>query len=128
MGDLTSYFSKSEFICKCGCGRDNISMELVEKLQRLRVLANRKIVINSGCRCIQHNKDEEGKVDSAHICEGKEGEAADIHISDPVTLWILVQLIFEWKLFTRVGIGKTVLHVDISKTLPGPRIWPYTNK
>ena len=41
MGDLTDNFSRSEFACKCGCGADAISLDLVERLQLLR----RKVIL-----------------------------------------------------------------------------------
>lgn len=128
MGDLTANFDRKEFACKCGCGRDNISMNLVDQLQRLRVLYGKPLGINRGCSCIQHNKDVGGVPDSAHICEGKDGEAADIHIPSPDVLWVLVNMILSWKLFNRIGIGKTLIHVDVSTTLPQNCIWVYTDK
>lgn len=51
MGDLTPHFSRSEFACKCGCGFDHISLELVSKLECLRSIIRQPIIINSGCRC-----------------------------------------------------------------------------
>ena len=128
MGDLTLDFNRSEFRCKCGCGKDNISMALVNKLQQLRVNYGKPLKINSGCRCIKHNAAVGGKSNSAHICEGKEGEAADIHIESAEQLWDLVDLCFSLKIFKRIGIGTTLLHVDVSITNPTPRIWPYTDR
>lgn len=125
MGDISENFDRSEFKCKCGCGRDNISMDLVNKLQRLRNFYGSALVINSGCRCIKHNADEGGKPDSAHICEGKDGEAVDLAIVSGAQLFKLLDHIFFYKLFNRVGIGDHLLHVDISKTLPQDVTWIY---
>ena len=38
MGDLTEHFSRSEFACKCNCGADGISEELVSKLELVRLI------------------------------------------------------------------------------------------
>jgi hypothetical protein len=128
VGDLTKDFNRKEFACKCGCGRDNVSLELVNQLQRLRNEYGKPIVINRGCSCIQHNKDVGGVPDSAHICERKEGEAVDIHIENTYEAFKLIQLSFKWQLFWRIGVGNTLLHLDVSQTLPTPRLWVYKDK
>ena len=128
MGDLTADFDRSEFRCKCGCGNDNVSIELVRRLQQLRSLYGKPLYINSGCRCIKHNAEVGGVPNSAHVSEGKVGEAADISINSTEQMWELVDRIISYNLFKRLGIGKTLLHVDISTILPSPRIWPYTDK
>jgi uncharacterized protein YcbK (DUF882 family) len=128
LGDISQDFNRSEFACKCGCGRDNISLDLVDRLQRLRAITGIPIHINSGCRCIKHNQDQGGKPDSAHICEGKGGEAADIKIEGSIHLFRLISIIFVFNLFNRIGVGKSLLHVDVSKTLPQRVIWNYPDK
>lgn len=116
-------------MCKDGCGKSNISLDLVDRLQRLRTLLGRPIEINSGCRCMAHNIAVGGVSDSAHVCDnGKDGEAADIKITDPILLWAMVNIIFTYNLFDRIGVGKSLLHVDVSKSLPHPRIWVYGDK
>lgn len=128
MGDISLYFDRKEFTCKCGCGRNNISLNLVFELNRLRGFYGKPIYINSGCRCIEHNTDVGGKPNSAHICEGKEGEAVDIKIVSGGQLFTLLGIIYKWQLFKRIGIGTTLLHVDISTVLPSPTVWVYSNK
>lgn len=63
MGDLTKNFSRSEFACNCGCGLDDIEMELVEMLQAARDWLNRPMVVNSGVRCVKYNKAAGGKAE-----------------------------------------------------------------
>lgn len=77
MGDLTKNFSRSEFACKCRCGFDDVSRELVEGLQQLRDLAGKPITVTSACRCPKHNKRVGGVTYSQHIT----GRAADIVIA-----------------------------------------------
>jgi uncharacterized protein YcbK (DUF882 family) len=67
MGDLSENFSKSEFICKCGCGKSYVDLRLVSRLQLIRDIAELSININSGCRCAKHNKVTGGTPNSAHI-------------------------------------------------------------
>lgn len=121
MGDLTANFSRKEFACKCGCKSDNINLELVEKLQRLRNETHIPLVIASGVRCPEHNKKSGGKVNSAHVF----GLATDIRCLDAGTRFRLISSIFYLRLFQRVGIDKTFIHVDIDKTKPNQVIWMY---
>jgi uncharacterized protein YcbK (DUF882 family) len=73
MGDLTENFSRKEFACNCGCGKDNIDLRLVSRLQLIRDITGVKIKVNSGCRCVKHNKESGGTPDSAHL----KGRASD---------------------------------------------------
>lgn len=76
MGDLTANFSRHEFRCKCGCGFDDVSPDLVKGLQQLRDLCGRPVIVNSACRCPEHNRRVGGAAKSRHL----EGKAADIVI------------------------------------------------
>jgi len=57
MKDWSKYpnFDRSEFICKCGCGQEEMDEEFLEKLQNIRVEAGFPFIINSGYRCPDHN-------------------------------------------------------------------------
>jgi hypothetical protein len=121
MGDLSEHFDRSEFACKCGCGKDDVSSDLVFRLERLRGFLRHPIHIHSGVRCEMHNIQMGGKPDSAHLT----GEAADIDCSESHTRWLMKHHIYVWSLFNRVGNGDTFLHVDVSKTLPQEVEWNY---
>ena len=124
MGDLSDNFSRSEFVCKCGCGANHISTVLVERLQRLRNFLRKPIVITSGVRCPTYNASVGGKPDSAHLS----GEAADIACLSGHTRWQMKRIIYFWELFNRVGTGETFLHVDVSIRLPQEVEWTYPSK
>lgn len=85
MGDLSANFSKSEFACHCGCGFDDVSRNLVNALQSLRIALDEPIHILSGCRCKTHNAKVRGKPHSYHLI----GKAADIQIGgiSPASLY-----------------------------------------
>lgn len=51
MGDLSEFFSRSEFACECGCGFDTVDAELLEILIKVRDHFGRRMDISSGCRC-----------------------------------------------------------------------------
>lgn len=117
MGDLSDNFSRSEFACKCGCGFDTVDTELLRILESIRAHFDRKIKINSGCRCAPYNSSDgvRGSTGSFHLY----GRAADIVVDgiDPA-------LVYE--LADQMGIGgagqySTFTHVD-SRT-NGPARW-----
>ena len=121
MGDLSANFDRSEFACKCGCGADNVSAVLVDRLQRLRNFLRRPVVITSGVRCPSYNASVGGKPDSAHLT----GEAADIACNDSRLRWEMKRLIYNWQLFNRIGTGDSFIHVDVSLALPKEVEWTY---
>ena len=66
-GQLTTHFNQREFACQCGCGTGEISMELVEKLELTRAEYGKSMRINSGIRCLEHNRKIGSKDTSSHI-------------------------------------------------------------
>lgn len=115
------HFNPSEFTCKCGCGLNNISDELVNMLDNARELAGVPFMVTSGCRCEKHNKASKGKPDSAHLT----GLAADIAAPVEKRHTILAALINVG--FLRIGISfdNSFIHVDIDKSKPTPRVFGY---
>jgi len=47
MGDLSKNFSKLEIMCPCSCGADKISPVLIKKLQKVRDIIGRPVIITS---------------------------------------------------------------------------------
>jgi zinc D-Ala-D-Ala carboxypeptidase len=120
MGDLTANFNRSEFACKCGCGKDNIKDELAIKVQRVRDLLNRPIRINSGIRCSEHNAASNSKPTSSHI----DGWAADLGYTGSRERYELLNAIMQ--VFDRVGIAKTFIHVDVDANKTSEVVWMYS--
>lgn len=73
---LSPHFNVQEFRCKCGQSHDIlISEELIEKLEKLYAALNcSKIIVTSGYRCEQHDKNVGGSGSGQHTL----GNAADI--------------------------------------------------
>lgn len=76
MGDLSEHFSRKEMACKCKCGFDSATPELVKLLETIRERFGKPVHINSGCRCGKHNRMVGGAADSRHV----HGDAADITV------------------------------------------------
>ena len=126
MGNMTKNFDRSEFLCPCGCGLDNIDESLVEELQRSRDAVGVPYVIASGCRCHQHNADiyhrlypnKSVNLQSPHLPSLKtlKCRAVDITILDmDERKKILTDVIPR---FRRVGIARTFIHLDNETDLP----------
>jgi len=108
---LTEHFNSSEFSCKCGCGLNNISLLMVQKLERARVNSGCNFIITSGTRCEKHNAKVGGVKNSSHT----KGYAADIALNDNNRVIIILALRKE---FDRIGIANDFVHVDIDPSLP----------
>jgi uncharacterized protein YcbK (DUF882 family) len=110
MGDLSEHFSLHEFACRCGCGADNVSTELIDALQELRTLAGVPIIVHSAVRCEDANRAVGGKPNSQHIT----GKAADISARG-IKIFDLLLLAHEVDAFHYGGIGiyDQHIHVDI---------------
>ena len=115
---LSKNFKKDEFVCKCGCGCGAFieCPELVRKLQRVRNTIGIPITVNSGTRCVLHNLAVGGSPDSSHL----RGLAADISCRD---MKVLLQVAL--RVFRRVGISGSYIHVDVDSTKPQDIYWVY---
>lgn len=107
--NLNSYFKKSEFACKCGCGFDDIDERLVWIATSVREHFESPVVITSGCRCKNHNKNVGGAPTSQHVL----GRAIDIQVKGVAPSE--VQRYLDRVLAGRHGLGyaKTFTHVDV---------------
>ena len=111
MTKLSANFNSDEFKCPC-CGKINISTMLIDKLQQLRDLINKPIIITSGYRCPAYNKKIGGYSHSPHLT----GEASDIQVKgmSPITIAGIAQRIHN----IRLGIYPNHLHIDICPANP----------
>lgn len=134
MTTSASFFTSSEFACKCknrNCeGKPpKLAMRptIVQALNRVRVEFGKPITVTSGFRCQAHNKAIGGSPKSQHMM----GTAVDIAPASgsKEDLERLYQLCLEETAFTGVGDGrkKGFVHVDCRTLRPGEKRkeWPY---
>jgi len=109
---LSKDFQSGEFTCGCGCQKDKVSPTLIAKLQLLRDMINKPIIITSGYRCEAYNKHIGGADNSPHLT----GEASDIQVKGmtPVTLAVIADRIK----YIRIGIYPKHLHIDVRPANP----------
>lgn len=116
----SSHFKEAELVCRDGCGLNNIKLELLSKLEQLRVRMGHPIIINSASRCTAYNSEVGGAPNSAHLT----GDAVDIRcVTDQDRFNLLRQLIELG--FCRIGIDSRYIHADLSDILPQAVIWVY---
>jgi uncharacterized protein YcbK (DUF882 family) len=108
MGDLTKYFSRSEFACKCGCGLDTVDIDTIAILEEVREHFDKPVTITSACRCVKHNNAVGGAVNSQHV----KARAADIQVKgvSPIEVAMFVETLIPNS--GGIGIYSTFTHVD----------------
>ena len=116
MTKLTEHFTKEEFDCQCKCGNGDIviSENLVNELECVRVHYGKPMRINSGIRCLSHNRKIGSRDTSSHI----KGLAVDISCRDMGTRLELVKHLLRDGEFTRIGFHREFIHVDVDYDKP----------
>lgn len=104
---ISKNFKLKEFECKDGSHLVKIDSNLVTKLQKLRDLIGKPIIINSAYRTPSHNKKVNGSPTSQHLL----GKAVDIRVNgiSPDTLAKYAEKVG----FDGIGIYKNFVHVDV---------------
>ena len=101
---------------------DNLHPELVEKLKELERIYGKELVITSGHRDPDHNKEVGGVENSEHTYNPAEG--VDIACNHGAVRWSLVNLALKLG-FVRLGVGRDFLHLGIAVDKPQRVIWHY---
>lgn len=117
------HFKSSEFECKCGCGLNKVDRRFLWKLNQMRDEIGFPMIVTSGCRCEQHNKDEGGEDNSDHLCLPV-CEGVDILANNS---WVRDKIIeASYKVgISRRGIAKTFIHLGSRRTNPQGVLWVY---
>lgn len=126
-----TYFTTGEFECPCDCGfgsvEEDISEELIGKLNIMRTLYGKSMVVTSGARCDEQNHAVGGVANSAHLPHPISGRcrAVDILVrngNERLQLLDLARMVG----IERIGIATNFLHFDVEEELlPTPTIFHY---
>ena len=115
------YFTYREFDSPDFVGSGKlVSDELISMLDVARKKYGKPIIPNSGYRTIEHNAKVGGKPNSSHL----KGLAVDIKCTNSTDRFLLEGILREVG-FTRMGIGKSFIHVDIDKEKTQKVLWTY---
>jgi len=128
MGDLSKNFSRLEVQCPCGCGANLINSFLIEKLQKVRNIIGRPIIITSGVRCEFYNTSIKASMNSSHIPDSYGiGNAVDIACTTSKDRYELVEV--AQKFFKRIGISGGSyggsIHLDVDRSKIQEVMWLY---
>jgi len=128
MGDLSKNFSKLEVMCPCSCGADKISPVLIKKLQKVRDIIGRPIIITSGVRCEFYNASIKASMNSSYIPDDYGiGNAVDIACLNSKDRYELVEV--AQKFFKRIGISGGsyggFIHLDVDRSKIQEVMWLY---
>lgn len=113
------YFEDAEFTCSC-CGKNKMNDGFLTKLDKARAIAGVPFRISSGYRCPNHNRVVGGKPQSSHLA----GHAADIVVRSSRDRFKIFKGLIEAG-FTRIGVGKSFIHVDDDKNKAPEVCWRY---
>lgn len=100
--------------------RNVLDQYLLLSLENLERWLKVDLVFTSGLRCEACNTAAGGVPGSAHIS----GKAVDIKIANSHQRHDLLRAVFALQ-FSRVGIGKTFIHVDVDTDKPQQVCWLY---
>ena len=114
-----NYFPVVELSCKCGCGLYNFSPFLLKVINEIRERLGRALIVRSGCRCVAHNKAEEGKETSDHLT----GEGVDLKSIHSHTRYIIISTALEFGITRIGGRYKTFIHLGVNENNPQEVIW-----
>lgn len=115
------YFNEQEFeACTPSCKYEQINEGSLARLDLCRGLAKTPFVLSSAYRSREYEISKGRSGNGAHV----DGRAFDIRCRDSVCRFRIVAAALEVG-FTRIGIGKTFIHLDDSPNLTQNVIWLY---
>jgi len=124
---LGKYFSSYEFSCTCryqSCVVQQVSKELIKKLDQVREKLGSPLIVTSGFRCSRKQADlrKAGHQTAVGKSSHEEGQAADIAAIKSKELLKIVK-----EVFNNIGTAPTFLHVDVRpiKADGTKRLWVY---
>ena len=113
---LNNWFKTKELECQCtnsDCIEQKISIELIDRLTKIRTEVNSPMRISSGYRCTKHQEEIRNSGTSTVVAKKSThelGDAADISVS---RLTISALMPITEKQFKSIGIANNFLHVDL---------------
>ena len=105
----SNVFKRSEFACRCRCGKDTVDAELLQVLHVVRHFYNAPVTITSGHRCEKHNKSVGGAGGSMHLV----GKAADIIVEGVEPQDVYEYLCDQYPHCYGIGNYKRWTHIDV---------------
>lgn len=122
----SEHFAPKEVACKCGCGFDDPTPELIELAEKVRKILGVPMHVNSCCRCRSHNGAVGGSPNSKHLT----GDAMDFHCWNKLTPIAIYNMILSSYIHGSLpelggmGLYKNFVHIDTYHAADGHlRLW-----
>ena len=107
-GVFSPFFERSDFTCKCGCGKDQVDAELLYVLVDLRNALG-PVAITSANRCTAHNARVGGGKRSQHLYS----KAADIKVTGVKPSEVHTYLTTRYPDKYGIGLYNSFIHIDV---------------
>lgn len=121
MSYRSKYFAEQEFVrCTPSCKMSDMDEQFLRKLDKIRERAGIPLLLTCAYRTRQHDLNMGRSGNSAHT----KGLAVDIRCNASITRAKIIEAAMFWGI-TRIGIGKTFVHIDADQSLPQHVIWHY---
>lgn len=115
------YFTEKEFNkCSPSCSLQDMKQNFINLLDLAREIADIPFVLNSAYRSSAYDKSKGRSGTGAHT----KGVAVDIRCNSDKNRYLIIDALRAVG-FTRIGIGKTYIHVDADETKTQNVIWHY---
>ena len=121
-----NYLSNNSVLnCSDGCGmtpKESAMWFLLSLAREYYAKFNKKLIVTSGARCFNHNKEVGGVPNSAHT----KGLAFDVHYDNSRECYAIIGHLYKIGV-PRIGINfvKSFIHFDIDITLPQNVLFKY---
>lgn len=118
---MSRFFSEGEFNrCVPSCSISDMDGEFLDVLDSVRESAGIPLTINCAYRSREWDISKGRSGNSAH-CKGR---AVDIKCNDSATAYKIVRAAIDNGI-SRIGVGKSFIHIDNDDTLAQGVIWNY---
>lgn len=118
---MSTYFAPVEFErCTPPCTIEQMAPAFLERLDRIREAAGIPLVLNCAYRSREWDLAKGRSGNSAHT----RGLAVDIRCNTSANRWRIIRAAIQCGI-TRIGVGRSFVHLDTDTTLPQGVIWHY---
>lgn len=116
---MAEYFKDEELRCRCGCGTLMFDPVFRKKLNEIRHIYGKPMLITSGYRCKNHPVEKKKPIPGTHAL----GCAVDISVNDSRTRFELMKIAMDSGI-TRIGFADTFLHFDFGDKINQKQFQP----
>lgn len=107
--DDIKYFTRDEFVCRCGCGAGEMNETLIRNADKVREHFDAPVTVSSGRRCATHNAKVGGVSNSRHMS----GQAMDFCVNGKSSATVLAYVQSLTDIAYAYAIDGSFVHMDV---------------